>query len=607
MNVVLNIGGRDCLAVWTLPYVTSWRLSPDMLLDRLSGDSDYSTEKFPIAFILETNQAPNLLPPGQWYELHNVVEKLERDLTKSNLPEAQDRKAWKKKSIEEFWEYESAYVWLDEFKHWYQRFITDYWVSEENENTELCFNPIIPKNHADYFERHERARLHSRDLKPETMLDIEAWEATKFIKLPFFLDVLKFSALNKGSDETDVFFRLLDSGLPLHFSEPGYCFDDEKIPKGDVKVALKRIDKALFETNMSPMKIFSQEIVKTEAGKDISMARILIGREEVRRIYTEFGFDCYPWAKVPWPLNEADFCDYPVTKGMVDKDNIPAGATEVYRQNAIAEIAALRPNFFNEWKDTLCSDLLKEFAPLPENPTLEHRAIRFGWINILNNRKKKLDREVPSEARTQELERLNQTVDEIKRQLGCLPGEGHIHNYQAEPKAESINTDSGIKLKNKISHIFEQFDNLRSNEISIVVLNDGKAKVVIRGKTLIATPNDFGLKPSSQGWKLIEGAAVNNGDLNPSLKRMNSTTDLEAEKNKIKTAVSRLREKLMQSMGLNDDPIPSYAKNGGYKFIFKSLKHELIHGTRVSKGADYMDYMDDGRNNESHFWSDDEP
>ena len=76
MNVVVNIKGREALAVWTLPYVTSWRLSPDMLLQRLANDEMYVSEKFPIAFTLASDKTPNSVLPAQWYELNNLIEKL---------------------------------------------------------------------------------------------------------------------------------------------------------------------------------------------------------------------------------------------------------------------------------------------------------------------------------------------------------------------------------------------------------------------------------------------------------------------------------------------------------------------------------------------------
>ncbi|MCK4842607.1 MAG: hypothetical protein KAT04_12120 [Methylococcales bacterium] len=109
MDIVVKIKGREALVVWTLPYVTSWRLSPDMLLQRLVADEMYVSEKFPIAFTLASDKTSNSLPPAQWYELKKLIEKLELDLTDNNLSRVEDRKAWKKEAIEAFLEDESAY------------------------------------------------------------------------------------------------------------------------------------------------------------------------------------------------------------------------------------------------------------------------------------------------------------------------------------------------------------------------------------------------------------------------------------------------------------------------------------------------------------------
>ena len=78
MNVVVKIKGREALSVWTLPYVTSWRLSPDMLLERLAGDAMYVGEKFPIAFNLAGFETPTSIIPAQWHELSNLIVKLEK-------------------------------------------------------------------------------------------------------------------------------------------------------------------------------------------------------------------------------------------------------------------------------------------------------------------------------------------------------------------------------------------------------------------------------------------------------------------------------------------------------------------------------------------------
>ena len=75
MDIVLKIHGRNTLAVWTLPYITSWRLSPDMLLERLND----SKSKFPVAFNLNRDGNPTYLVHSQWNELHKLVSKLDND------------------------------------------------------------------------------------------------------------------------------------------------------------------------------------------------------------------------------------------------------------------------------------------------------------------------------------------------------------------------------------------------------------------------------------------------------------------------------------------------------------------------------------------------
>ncbi|OAI13759.1 hypothetical protein A1507_16905 [Methylomonas koyamae] len=182
--------------------------------------------------------------------------------------------------------------------------------------------------------------------------------------------------------------------------------------------------------------------------------------------------------------------------------------------------------------------------------------------------------------------------------------------FDSEPKAEAPESSCSAKpiesepKTEEIDTVFREFENLRSNEVSFVV-NGSSAKVVIRKRTITVSPQQLGLKVSSQGWKIFEGAAVSSGDLSASLKKLNKTSDLEREKTNIKTAVCRLRTKLKNSMGLIDDPI-AYQENSGYKFTFKYMTHALLNGERVTKGADALEYIDGNTQNSGGFWDDDE-
>jgi len=115
----------------------------------------------------------------------------------------------------------------------------------------------------------------------KTMADVFSAESIEFIKLQPFINELERSPLSKGCDINKILFRLLDGGLKLHFNEPGYLFDGVEISNGDVKCALIRGG--------------FQQIIKTESGNEIELGHVFIERDNVRQLYSEMGFDTYPW------------------------------------------------------------------------------------------------------------------------------------------------------------------------------------------------------------------------------------------------------------------------------------------------------------------------
>jgi len=123
-------------------------------------------------------------------------------------------------------------------------------------------------------------------------------------------------------------------------------------------------------------------------------------------------------------------------------------ADVVIRQNAIAELMALRPSFrdanIDEYKKT-SSDLVGELISLPVIPSLEDRSLRYVWLNILIQRKTFVDGCPSGSERTIELGQLNKTIDEITRQLGCLVQE-EIGNSKGiiEADNQQVNIDTGV-------------------------------------------------------------------------------------------------------------------------------------------------------------------
>jgi|GEM_PF-3993706 len=142
-----------------------------------------------------------------------------------------------------------------------------------------------------------------------------------------------------------------------------------------------------------------------------------------------------------------------------------------------------------------------------------------------------------------------------------------------------------------VDPIFIDFKDLHSNEISFIMMNDHYIKMVIRGKTLKVLPSHFSLKPKSRDWDLLEKCAVNEGLLTKALRSKNTTSNLELERKKIKTLVSRLRSIIKGSMGLTNNPI-THQKSTGYQFNFKSMYHEMLSGSLATKGHDAYHHLD---------------
>lgn len=175
------------------------------------------------------------------------------------------------------------------------------------------------------------------------------------------------------------------------------------------------------------------------------------------------------------------------------------------------------------------------------------------------------------------------------RPAGCLL-ENWCAGLESGSKIKVKKTNKLATEEMSIGDVFSKFENLRCNEISIL-MSDKMAKMVIKRKTIEVAPAQLSLSEDSQGWKLLLSAAVNEGNLSNGLGKLNASSDLEAEKRKIKTVISRLRNNLKSSMGLVDNPI-IFSKNTGCKFTFKVMFHELLK-SNVSHDSDAMDYLDD--------------
>lgn len=137
-------------------------------------------------------------------------------------------------------------------------------------------------------------------------------EALEYIRLEHFLYVLNSSISGSGFNEFYLLPELLDKGLRLSYTESGYVFDEQMAFKGDVKYALKRLERKLFDTDEPKSKLYKDEVVKTQDGLEISLGNLLVKRSDVEKIYSEYGESQYPWALVLWPQSSDDWSWFPV-------------------------------------------------------------------------------------------------------------------------------------------------------------------------------------------------------------------------------------------------------------------------------------------------------
>lgn len=246
-----------------------------------------------------------------------------------------------------------------------------------------------------------------------------------------------------------------------------------------------------------------------------------------------------------------------------------------------------------------------------DNDLFTQSIYKVRWVKMLEKERDYLSGLDFSDLRESRLQRINAKLKDFQKWANDY-GQKPSSERQAEAVVDDgAGSQDGIEPASvKVSQVFSEFIGLRANEISLVMMKNGTAKAVIRGKSIKVSPGELGLKVGSQDWKLMEGAAVSGGELESALKKLNSSSNLEAEKGKVKTAVSRLRKSLKNAMGLIDNPI-NYTKNSGYNFAFKTMTHELLNDGNVTKGDDAMDYVsDEGFEDNQHgsngFWIDDD-
>lgn len=204
-----------------------------------------------------------------------------------NLPEYDDRNEWITRSIKEFWRYEPCYVWCDEFEKWYERFIHWSYVSEKDENTELVLNPMLPKEHALYFENTELKKLKAK--APLDKLDRELQDARiiangpPIISLWEFIDRLLVEATGNNAP-LPAFYSLVEVyGLVVYDK----VIDGQVVLSNELLGALRKREQQADKSFDDDSFQFWETLAKE--------SKYSISRDDVAKAYEYAGKSKFPW------------------------------------------------------------------------------------------------------------------------------------------------------------------------------------------------------------------------------------------------------------------------------------------------------------------------
>ncbi len=154
MQVTVEIGGRAALPLRAIPYVTSWKVSPDELVDVLFERSHARPSRFNnlCAYLMGAQGRFVQVPPEQWSiqraGLESISARLKAGRGGGTGAAVESYSFWQIESILEL--PDNAFAWLDEFQKWYaisRPMLLDPLDDASTiryEEPTLCLTPILP-------------------------------------------------------------------------------------------------------------------------------------------------------------------------------------------------------------------------------------------------------------------------------------------------------------------------------------------------------------------------------------------------------------------------------------------------------------------------------
>jgi hypothetical protein len=250
MDVIVKIAGREALPVWTIPYITSWDISADMLLKRLVAPNYNNESAFPDAFNLDSYGDPHSIPSMWWFDTETRISMLEDELTDKKIPQYKKLDKWHKRSVEIIMQSTGCYIWLDEFKKWlecYNNYDNKILVKPTDNgrgftpyHIELFLNPPLPPEHALYFKNTEIMELKAKaplDKIDKGLLDARTIALrSPTLSLQNFIDRVLADAIGTKATLPTFYDLVEEHGLIVYDK----VIDGQIVPSGELLDSLRQ-------------------------------------------------------------------------------------------------------------------------------------------------------------------------------------------------------------------------------------------------------------------------------------------------------------------------------------------------------------------------------
>ena len=304
MNVVVSINGRDALPVWSIPYVTSGHISADMLLKRLE-DPKYTTPSFPTAFNLDSDKV-SLIPKEWWSETKYQLDLLDEELGLTSA----DRDEWRIRSVTIIMQNRGCYIWLDEFKNWFDK------RSIGCSHIGLYLTPTLSPEHQLHFKNTEPKKLKAKvpldKHDEELQFKKEIANNRLSLCLPEFIELLPVD-VSEHNSRFPAFYRLVEEyGLVVHDK----TVDGQIVSSFELLEALRQRDQQAYDSLDDYDFDFWEALIKER--------KYNVERDDVATAYDKAGKTEFPWLSMegsPVSLNTEDHAKAETTEHELHFEN----------------------------------------------------------------------------------------------------------------------------------------------------------------------------------------------------------------------------------------------------------------------------------------------